>query len=325
MRIIVNLLIIMTLSKKDLDEMIQHAMDYQKSDNINETDENNKSMIYGMIPDMIDFMPDYNNQYFIESIMKSIDEGLIKTYDIEATKRFVCQQCKLNPNQFYYENRLNNGVVEPIVSIYLSPTTTKSLYDLVVNKMDACGYNVATYPQRGSYGEFIAVFEPKFGNDITKQIKANYRYLYHITPTVYVNKIKRNGLCPMSRNQIFLYPNRVYATPGKKLTDAQKSLYKNLQKVRAKDDKFKNEKNNDDNTYTLLIIDTRKLPDSIVFRSDSIADNSFYTYGNIPPDAIVSYKNYYNSFDDFKKHLKRIVKQVIKEITEKDGKEIDNQ
>lgn len=168
----------MTLSKKDLDEMIQHAMDYRESNNINETDENNKSMIYGKIPDMIDFAPDYNNQYFIESITKSIDEGLIKTYDIEAAKRFVRQQCKLNPNQFYYENRLNNSVVEPIVTIYLSPTTTKSLYDLVVNKMDACGYNVATYPQRGSYGEFITVFEPKFGNDITKQIKANYRYLY---------------------------------------------------------------------------------------------------------------------------------------------------
>lgn len=52
--------------------------------------------------------------------------------------------------------------------------------------------------------------ESKIGKDVSNDIKSANDYLYHICPTMYVEKISKTGLVPLSRNEAYLYPNRVY-------------------------------------------------------------------------------------------------------------------
>ena len=97
------------------------------------------------------------------------------------------------------------------------------------------------------------------------------------------------------------------------MTKEQKQVHKNMQKVRAKHVDINNPNNKDDNTYCLLTIDVSRIPDDVKFMVDPMAPRAVFTYDNIPPSAIVSYKRYYLSFNDIRNKIKKFVQKLLKE------------
>ncbi len=71
---------------------------------------------------------------------------------------------------------------------------------------DACGYFINNIDK---VNHNFAI-ESKIGKDVSEDIKGANDYLYHLCPTMYVDKILKDGLFPLSRNEAYLYPNRIY-------------------------------------------------------------------------------------------------------------------
>lgn len=305
----------MQYSVEDLSEIISNAIaKYLETDGAAKKSVN--ARIKGTVPDLRKIAAGYGNDSYIKSSIKKIDEAILNTYDIDATKKFVCAQCNLSDNQFQVENRVNDGVVVPVITIILPPTITAEECEFVSKKMFTCGYSACTEPKYYSrHGVYAIVFEPMHGEDVTDRIRKECRYLFHATPTIYIDKIRKNGLCPMSRNLLFLYPSRIYCMKGDTLSKDQRRVYRNMQKVRSSRVDAGNMKNRDDNTYYLLTIDVAKIPENVKFMADPMAPRAIFTYDNIPPTAIVSYKRYNMSFNDIKNRIKKAVRRILKERT----------
>lgn len=54
----------------------------------------------------------------------------------------------------------------------------------------------------------MASFEPIYDCDITKEILKTEKYLIHLTSEKNIEKIKKIGLVPKSKNNIFNYPEK---------------------------------------------------------------------------------------------------------------------
>lgn len=104
--------------------------------------------------------------------------------------------------------------------------------------------------------------------------------MYHATPTIYIDKILKQGLVPKSKNSFSNYPDRVYFILGDDLTQENLMLFGYLQKNRS------GETIHDDNQYTILQIEIEKLLSNTQMYIDPRAKNAVYTHDNIPPNAI---------------------------------------
>ncbi len=71
---------------------------------------------------------------------------------------------------------------------------------------NACGYFINNIDKE----KRTFLIESKIGKDVSADIKGANDYLYHLCPTMYVEKILKYGLFPLSRNEAYLYPNRIY-------------------------------------------------------------------------------------------------------------------
>ena len=129
-------------------------------------------------------------------------------------------------------------------------------------------------------------FEPRFSKIVTNEIIKKYKYLYHVTPSVYVEKIKNIGICPKSKNSLYSYPDRVYLFTGNELNNEQMQVIDIIKSYR--EDTIVADKNIDTNEYSILKIDVTKLPLNIDFYYDPLTADAIFTYENIPPTAIVS-------------------------------------
>jgi hypothetical protein len=130
--------------------------------------------------------------------------------------------------------------------------------------------NIRTAVNKYAYIQIL--FRPKFNDEV----KITEPVLYHITPSRLLPDIKSKGLVPTAGSKLITLPPRVYLT---------KSLYIIKSLLRHKT--FKKEE------YSLLKIDTSKLPKDIVYHDDHDASDSrsyknasIYTYSTIPPKAI---------------------------------------
>ena len=222
-----------------------------------------------------------------ENMLKDeINEGLIKSYDINKVKNMACKKFNLNDFQVEITKRRNNGILNNQIVFMLDENTSKNIVGDLIHFMNTCGYYKLLNP-RHYKGLLIITFEQKFAKDITNIVKT-YKYLYHATPSINVNKILKNGLIPKHKNNVFSYPDRIYlmGTKTDELSNHQLCIMKMIQDFRDKTEHL------DDNEYTILQIDIKKLPENIKFYSDpSIPDgNGVYTFDNIPNYAINIYK-----------------------------------
>lgn len=181
---------------------------------------------------------------------------------------------------------------------------TKDKFNIIVNMMQTLGYfpaviNVDNRNLLNDYKEYVN-FNHKIKNnkkdldyidflnnlEITDDFNEIYvqfeRYmdgvldvnnipdtLYHVCKVIYVDKIKKNGLCPKNQNKILYHPERIYLTSS----DAEKLL--------------KMFNNGDSEQYTVLEI---RMDDyfkkHIQLKKDPNYENGYYTLTSIPPHFI---------------------------------------
>lgn len=288
------------LTDKELRKIIQDALLSYISDN---TSNGNSGRIEGNIPDVSDLIlkMNYANDAFVQDNISEINEGLIMTHDIHSAKNIICRKFNLQSQQFCITPINFDNTIVNLGVIILEKGTSQNVIGEIKHYMQTLGYFECVKPK---YVEekIVLIFEPHFSKDISNEIKDKYKILYHATPTIYVNKILKNGLVPKSKNTLFFYPSRVYCMRGNDLSDEQVKILKNVQGQRGE------KTHHDNNEYTILSISVSKIPQDVKFYADPMAPHAVFTHDNIPPQAISIQGKLKES------QLRRIIQESIKKI-----------
>lgn len=209
----------------------------------------------------------YSNPLSIDMCGDNINEGLIRTYPFDVMMKYVMEH--FNIPSFYMHDYENNG----IKCLAIDLPKNQGFQQRVDKAMNLCGYFESI---RASIGDLDRVhYEPKFEE---KEAEIG-DILYHITHHSNKDKIKRIGLCPYSKNNIFNYPSRVYCfmenVPREEIEKTAKAL-----------DNFAN-RDFDDGVYSILKINVNNLPNTVKFFVDPNQVYGLYTMNNIPPNCII--------------------------------------
>lgn len=283
------------LTEIELTEIIQKMVE-QYVQELNENSENNNDWVEIDEEELRELAESIDKEMLERKSLidgfKYLNEGLIKTYPTDFVKSYIERECQLHPSQIQIYMHESNGVKIPIFGILVTPKATKEFIDLIVKKMNACGYFLSRNLHKTKYPNVMSLsFEPKFSKNVTYIVRKKCNFLYHMTSSINIDKIIKNGLCPKSKNTIFLYPSRVFCMNGDVLDNNQKSLLRGIKGEKNKDVSNQNNPNYD-GKYYLLIIDLKKIPSSVKFYADPMSDEAIYTYENIPSSAIVKIEEF---------------------------------
>lgn len=219
----------------------------------------------------------FKGQYY-----KTLKEGLIQTYGLEKTKDIIVRRFGLNNKQFKVQITNNDGLERRVPIIVLPKGVNNRIIGNIKNLMNTCGYSMTSKQYRRDL--VLLVFEGKFGEDVTDIVRGRYKYLYHLTPQKHLEKILKIGLSPRSDNSVYKHPDRVYLMNGvldDNLSDNQIEVFNNI--INSKQG---------NNQYFVLKLSIDKIPDNVIFYADSLTDEGIFTYNNIPPNAIITYKQF---------------------------------
>lgn len=215
---------------------------------------------------------------------KKLYEGLIKTYPINTTIKKIEKD---------YQNTLTKIDKNNSESIIVLTKNFKTIKN-IVKTMDMYGWFLSK-PKVGENIPTIHVddnnyfqlrFEAKFDLDSTESIyqNKNGKFLYHITPLVNLEKIKKIGLTPKTNSKLSYHPERIYFL---KNVDNENFIKNFVSKL------FIINKNNIDlkEKYVILKIDLGieekiETKPKIRFFVDPNMVDAVYTLENISPNSI---------------------------------------
>lgn len=109
-------------------------------------------------------------------------------------------------------------------------------------------------------------------NYATKFEPQKKRYVYHVTPDIHLEKIKRIGLTPRSHAKKEAHPDRIYCSINR-----DKAIEIASMLARHETDKVK--------TYTLIAINLNAIK-NVKWYTDPMFTGGVYTNQNIPPSAL---------------------------------------
>lgn len=220
-------------------------------------------------------LPKYSNPISILLV-----EGITASFPVDKTIEYVKRHFgDLIGNVI---RGTNDWTHEKNNNIHIFVEAEPNLIDKISRVMGLCGYYLAIPLYRIQMGNHVWLqYEPRYDKSMTQDLKRNERYLLHLTPKVYTEKILKNGLAPHSRNKYLTYPERVYllrgGTPYTELENMCYSLSR-VYNIKRKDPVW---------TYDVLSINTSLLPDDFkIFEDPNYPVYGLYTTDNIPPKAI---------------------------------------
>lgn len=243
-----------------------------------------------------------------------LNEGLIKTVPIEKAAQILSRWLESHEFKFRMESfpESNSAGLVRISLVFKAPYIPKSQYVSgnnpaspikgLMQTINNLGWFVATYETSNKRGKFDLSSFLKDMDDYDGAIRFNieqkYDYelsrskvgdkLYHITSPAAVDKILKIGLTPKTRSKMATHPDRIYLS----------NSISDLTAIADQMDSFLR-----GNGTVILQIDTNKIPSKAKFyrdpdfSNDPRDDGGFYTYTNIPPNAISVYKQL--SVDDY--------------------------
>ena len=216
-----------------------------------------------------------------------LDEGLIRSYPIKVTINYIL---KFMGSLVYKIYPIQENPYQICVII------DDKYKDILQKSMYCCGYHLDyegnSFIDKDSKQVltrfyYVMKFIPnKYVNEFT--------YLYHWTPLYLLDKIKHQGLKPVSRNSLYAYPARIYLLSSECPYEEMYNLGRDLC--------YNNSDPKNDGWYVLLTIQVNKIHNNNfeLHKDSNFMDGGYYCYDNIPPQAIISaeYKNFYNN-DNF--------------------------
>ena len=223
-----------------------------------------------------------------KEIMEMIDESLVKSYppnnviDILKNKYNICN------SDVFIMDASNDMGPSYIIVVLLPITTDKQTIGDIKHFMRWSGYFLESNELKKVGDKLAYCFEPKFGYDISDYICEEFECLYHVTPTKYVERIKKYKKKKKSKNKQFEYPDRIYLMAGNTLSSFQRQILWFVTNNIKQDNK--NPKDN--HTFSLLTIDTEKIPYEVRLYADPTSQGAVFTHDNIPPTAITRIENF---------------------------------
>lgn len=210
---------------------------------------------------------------------EKLEEGLIRTYPIDTTMRYIKSYFRLSNNEIFKVEG-ENGIWRIIVKIY----DDKRNHKLLDRAMRLCGYFPAHYDRRNTDDGYVLVqYKSINDEDVSAQLRKEEQYLVHVTPTYNEEKILKMGFSPKCKNSIFNYPDRVYFSVGSTPSSEILTMLKILSTV--------NNSEGDTKNYTYFVVDISKISENVKFFRDQNYKNGVYTTDNIRPDCIVAKQN----------------------------------
>lgn len=195
------------------------------------------------------------------------------TVDIETVKKDISFIFGLKPWQFKIEKQCND-----VACAFLIPNIDDNAKLLIKSMKQLGWFNSICSRYYIDNKEYVNMkFEPLYELDITKEIHNNIKVIYHVSPAVNFNQIKKKGFIPLSNNNIFDYPNRVYFIKGivdeDTLINVAYELYKYIE-------------NQNLVKYNIYTLDVSKIPLYITFQNDPNMDKGIFTYYKVPYKAV---------------------------------------
>ena len=226
-----------------------------------------------------------DNIFLIAENAVHLYEGIYSTYPIEKVRNFLISYYHLPKECVTIEDAYNGE--QSLVILIDNNSENKEKLD---KSLALCGYFSSLVTERYN-GEFLEITYEKRINDDANGIVSKQKYLYHVTPSVYVDDILINGLCPKSKNKKFEYPSRIFFTLDK-LDVRGIRAYGEMLYPYIKQNQYTKD-NGIYNSFALLQINVDDLNlEDYSFYKDPNLDNAIYTIDNIPPEAIqVKYRN----------------------------------
>lgn len=226
-----------------------------------------------------------------------IKEGLIKSYPIKDVIHAISKmfnffvygsKTEKNKELYYLDN--NESKYSGLIGINEFTRNKSERIEIIVKTDDFNQTDFDRYFLK--YGWFCSfsnklefynnlicyVYEKKFDIDVT-EIAFNNKYLYHICPNVYLNRINAKGLVPKySSWNKFYNPERIYFFINEIPRNEFLKIINNFEKG-------KNVYNSNDG-WSLLKIDILGTTNSPHFYFDPRMENGVYTMDSIPPENI---------------------------------------
>ena len=187
------------------------------------------------------------------------------TVDIDTVQKDISFIFGLKLWQFKVQKQCND-----VVCAFIIPNIDDNA-KLLIKSMEQLGwFNSICSRFHICNKEFVNMkFEPLYELDITKEIHNDMNVIYHVSPSVNFNEIKKNGFIPLCNNNIFDYPNRVYFIKGivdeDTLINVAYELYKHIE-------------NQNLVKYNIYTLDVSKIPLYITFQNDPNIENGIFTY-----------------------------------------------
>lgn len=240
----------------------------------------NKQNIENIVMEALKILKGKQHASFDNPISRSmilpLSEGLIKTYPLGSTIRYIKDYFKLSDDEIYPINA-ENGREQIAIKV---PIVDDNL-ERVEKAFTLCGYYLG-FPKKEALKPntiYELQFEKKYDDVFSKQLRQHESILYHVSPTYYAEKIKHIGLTPRSRNGVFDYPDRTYFIIG-----SAKKIIPHV--VSELDVSLTNKMNN--GKYCVMTLDLKRIPENIKFYLGPNSKYSVYTYENIAPNVIVN-------------------------------------
>lgn len=205
-----------------------------------------------------------------------LNEGLINTYPIDKTIKYIKDLFQLSSNNIY-KIKSDNGCY----SIHISFPFVEENFKLIDKSFDFCGYYFATVVNEFFVDEvrwLTLQYEPKFQKDCSYNIRLSENHLYHITLNCYEQSILKNGLCPKSKNKLFSYPNRIYFVKG---SCSDETLIRLTRMLNSGNNNIHN-----NGIYSIFDVDLNLIPKNIKIFYDNNYIFGLYITDNISPKCI---------------------------------------
>ena len=221
---------------------------------------------------------------------KKIYEGLICTNDIISSYLIVNRK-------FNLDKKLKYDTDKNIIELNCFGLTVDLVKEIVIllNNLGWVGSKITIFDNKDRMYKNVAFSEELIDQKpikITFLAKYNIietgvpKYVYHVSLTIYRNRILKQGLVPKSKNKISSYNGRIYSFIQK-----DDSIDKNIKKLIDKlPEETKDRVKDDNDTISVDIykIDTKNYLLSQIkwFKDSEWKDKSVYCIENIPSWAI---------------------------------------
>lgn len=228
--------------------------------------------------------------YNFSSYIEGINEGLIKTYDIDFVIGKSAQELSVLNVKYTIEKKLNNTIVLTIFTFnkvyidHLFGLLNKNFINLfgwfpsymfitnLSGMKNSMNYDENYLKKTYEYlDEVSIIYESKFDLSIKVPNK-----LYHISIEEYVNKILSIGLVPKSKNKISSHGDRIYVC---------NSVDNCLHLIERMKFYFFNRSDKINTNWVIYEIDNEGI-DIKLYNDPNFLNRGYYLLGNIPPQNI---------------------------------------